>query len=52
LAGNSSGEELPALALPLAQAGPDADLARVVDAWPRLPENVRRAILALAEGGR
>jgi hypothetical protein len=24
----------------------------VIDAWPNLPENVRRAILALAEGGR
>ncbi len=27
----------------------DADLARVVEAWPRLPEGVRRAILALVE---
>jgi hypothetical protein len=30
----------------------DPELARVLDAWPHLPENVRRAILALAEGGR
>jgi hypothetical protein len=52
LAGNSSGEELPALALALAQDSSEADLARVIDAWPHLPENVRRAILALAEGGR
>jgi hypothetical protein len=26
-----------------------ADLARLVDAWPSLPENVRRAILTLAD---
>jgi len=28
----------------------DPDLARVVRAWPRLPEHVRRAILTLADG--
>jgi hypothetical protein len=29
-------------------AGPaDADLARVVGAWPALPEAIRRAVLAL-----
>jgi hypothetical protein len=27
--------------------GPDPDLARLLDAWPRLPEPIRRAILAL-----
>src|SRR5262249_31434930 len=27
-----------------------ADLARIIDLWPNLPENVRRAILALAGG--
>ena len=26
---------------------PDADLARVLDAWPTLPEAIRRAVLAL-----
>jgi hypothetical protein len=29
-----------------------ADLARLVDAWPKLPEHVRRAILTLADGCR
>jgi hypothetical protein len=52
LEGKTSGAASPALALGLAQAGSEADLARVIDAWPHLPENVRRAILALAEGGR
>jgi integrase len=28
-------------------AGPDVDLARLVDAWPALPERVRRKIVAL-----
>jgi hypothetical protein len=27
----------------------DPALARIVDAWPRLPEAIRRAMLALAE---
>jgi len=27
----------------------DADLAHHIDAWPRLPEHVRRAILTLAK---
>ena len=31
-------------------AGPtDPDLARVVAAWPELPEPIRRAVLALVE---
>jgi hypothetical protein len=27
----------------------DPDLAQIVDAWPALPEPIRRAILVLAE---
>jgi len=30
----------------------DPDLARILDAWPTLPEPIRRAMLALAENGR
>ena len=30
----------------------DRDLARIVDAWPSLPEPIRRAMLALVESGR
>jgi hypothetical protein len=29
----------------------DPSLARIVDAWPRLPEAIRKAMLALAESG-
>jgi hypothetical protein len=36
------------LAVPLAQQAPLApDLARVVEAWPTLPDHIRAAILAL-----
>jgi hypothetical protein len=28
----------------------DTDLARIIDAWPRLPASVRRTILKLADG--
>jgi hypothetical protein len=27
-----------------------SDLARLIDAWPKLPEHIRRAILTLADG--
>jgi hypothetical protein len=30
----------------------DPDLTRVMDAWPGLPEPIRRAILALVDNGR
>jgi hypothetical protein len=35
------------VALPVAQPPSDPDLARVVEAWPDLPEALRRAVLAL-----
>jgi hypothetical protein len=31
------------------QAGNDPDLARILAAWPTLPEPIRRAVLALVE---
>lgn len=31
------------------QAASDPDLARIVAAWPTLPEPIRRAMLALAD---
>jgi hypothetical protein len=37
---------------PAGFAPSDLDLARLIDAWPRLPESVRRAILALVASGR
>src|SRR5262245_2579681 len=30
----------------------DSDLTRLIDAWPELPEHVRRTILTLADGCR
>jgi hypothetical protein len=27
-----------------------ADVARLIDAWPKLPDHVRRTILTLADG--
>lgn len=44
---NQSGAESGALGAQNAPADPD--LARVVAAWPRLPEPMRRAILALID---
>jgi hypothetical protein len=35
------------VALRVAQNAVDPDLARVVEAWPDLPEAIRRAVLAL-----
>jgi hypothetical protein len=29
-----------------------ADLIRLADAWPKLPEHIRRAILTMADGYR
>jgi hypothetical protein len=44
----SCGESTSPLALQLAQETPiDPDLAAILDAWPTLPEPIRRAMLAL-----
>jgi hypothetical protein len=46
----SQGVSAPALAdvaLRVAQNPTDPDLARVVSAWPYLPDAIRRAVLAL-----
>jgi hypothetical protein len=42
---------VPSVCTPACTATPeiDRDLARILDAWPSLPEAIRRAILALVE---
>jgi hypothetical protein len=30
----------------------DLGLARIVDAWPKLPESIRKAMIVLAESGK
>jgi len=30
----------------------DPSLARIIDAWPMLPEPIRRAMVALVESGK
>ena len=45
--GNTSGDAVSDVALGVAQNVSDPDLARVVDAWPALPDAIRRAVLAL-----
>jgi hypothetical protein len=48
LPANASGDDSPSLSAPLAQQAPaDPDLARVLDAWPTLPEHIKAAVLAL-----
>jgi hypothetical protein len=37
----------PAAYTPLTQPPDDTDLARVVSAWPQLPEHIKSAVLAL-----
>jgi hypothetical protein len=50
---NTSGKfALPLSAQLSGQPPIDPDLARIVAAWPGLPESIRLAVLALAEGGR
>jgi hypothetical protein len=53
----ASGGIKPPLAQPLAQGSPDGpvpdpDLARVVDAWPTLPDHIKAAVLALVTTAR
>jgi hypothetical protein len=43
---NTSGDSGRSLVPPLV---PDPDLARVVAAWPRLPEHIRKTILSLLQ---
>jgi hypothetical protein len=56
LPASTSGEPPARLAPQLAPAPAaspvDPDLVRVVDAWPSLPEPIRRAVLALVESSR
>jgi len=40
------------LAQELQNQASDPALARIVEAWPNLPEPIRRAMLALAESGQ
>jgi len=49
LPANTSGKPTGQLAPQLAPAPADADLARLLDAWPRLPLPLRKAILALLD---
>ena len=44
---NTYGESSDGVALGVAQIPTDPDLARVVEAWPDLPEAIRRAVVAL-----
>jgi hypothetical protein len=37
---------------PNTPAPPDADLARVLDAWARLPDHIKSPVLALVQAGR
>jgi len=43
--GNNSGP----LTAPLTCVAGDPDLARILDAWPDLPEHIKAAVLALVE---
>ena len=52
----TSGETAPrpyrACAKPPDAEAPDPALARIIRAWPELPEPIRRAMLALVESGK
>jgi hypothetical protein len=53
LQGNTSSNHASQLSAPLAQPGPaDAELARILDAWPTLPAHIRAAVLALVDTAR
>jgi hypothetical protein len=48
--GKTAGAIVRALGKPATEAEPlDPALARILDAWPALPEAIRRAMLALVE---
>ena len=52
---NTSGETEPrrlCASTTKVQSAVDPDLARVVEAWPELPEVIRRAVLALVDSVR
>ena len=53
LSGNTSGASAGALTRPLhADAEIDLDLSRILDVWPRLPPEIKAAVLALVAMAR
>jgi hypothetical protein len=53
LHGNTSGETPPSVAVQLPTvADTDPDLTRLSSAWPKLPDHIRAAILALVTTAR
>jgi hypothetical protein len=52
LPANTSGTADRPLAPQLAQDPEDPDLARLVAAWPSLPEHIRAAVVALVAAAR
>jgi hypothetical protein len=49
---NTLGNPAPASAAESGAVAVDPDLARLIAAWPALPQAIRRVILALVESGR
>jgi hypothetical protein len=53
LAASTSGDDqVPHVLQHVPPCSIDSDLARILDAWPTLPEPIRRAMLGLVESGR
>jgi hypothetical protein len=53
LPANSSRQNEGSLSVLLAHSTPtDPDLARIIDAWPTLPDHIRAAIMALVASSR